>query len=365
MSNEPILPILRRAKPVLHIAMSPDGSRVALARTNKVVELWDGHGTLLGWHKVHQQPIAQLAISDDGSQIVSMSEVPRRFFDEALIWDFPNARVKRMDPAGRFPGYQSPQFVPGSREFVVKKRWLYSYDAESGTAASESLSGSAKCDAFAISPNGKLLALGTRSGDIEVREMMSDHIARKLEGHTADVDLLAFSEDGAMLCSLSLDGTCRLWNVETGMEIRCSSIVCDDHFGLGYSCYHHGWILVDGAHGLRLIAVDPADDWTGPAQNNSQINAVSVVHPVERIAVGFQDGSVTIMHPEFGRSFGLNARPIVPIGYPIRRPIQTFSRARKDEHLRHPQPMAASIRCETIGDNVIHSDIEEPTGSTD
>jgi RNA polymerase sigma factor (sigma-70 family) len=43
---------------------------------------------------------------------------------------------------------------------------------------------------------------------------------RTLEGHTAPVERVAFSADGRRVLSSSMDGTVRLWDVETGKEIR-------------------------------------------------------------------------------------------------------------------------------------------------
>ena len=67
----------------------------------------------------------------------------------------------------------------------------------------------------AFSPDGTLLAAGSREGAIKVWNVTSEAEVATLEGHTDQVVSLDFSPDGSMLASGSFDRTVKIWNVAT------------------------------------------------------------------------------------------------------------------------------------------------------
>ena len=71
---------------------------------------------------------------------------------------------------------------------------------------------------IAISPDGSLVAVGMRSGEISVWSAPSGDRLTRLMGHTSDVYALAFSPDGSRLASGSLDMTARVWTSPRGRE---------------------------------------------------------------------------------------------------------------------------------------------------
>ena len=67
----------------------------------------------------------------------------------------------------------------------------------------------------AFSPDGTLLAAGSREGAIKVWNVTSEAEVATLEGHTDQVVSLDFSPDGSMLASGSFDRTVKIWNTAT------------------------------------------------------------------------------------------------------------------------------------------------------
>ncbi len=67
----------------------------------------------------------------------------------------------------------------------------------------------------AFSPDGTLLAAGSREGAIKVWNVTSEAEVATLEGHTDQGTSLDFSPDGSMLASGSIDSTVKIWNVAT------------------------------------------------------------------------------------------------------------------------------------------------------
>ena len=72
----------------------------------------------------------------------------------------------------------------------------------------------------AFSPDGKLLASGSRDQTIKLWDVASGQAVRTLTGHTDKVTSVAFSPDGKLLASGSDDETVKLWDVASGQEVR-------------------------------------------------------------------------------------------------------------------------------------------------
>jgi WD40 repeat protein len=69
--------------------------------------------------------------------------------------------------------------------------------------------------AVALSPDGRLVAAGAGSGNVEVWNVASGERVATFEGHRKRVAGLAFSPDGRMLASASWDGSARVWTLSS------------------------------------------------------------------------------------------------------------------------------------------------------
>ncbi|MCZ8199622.1 WD40 repeat domain-containing protein [Microcystis sp. LE19-55.1A] len=71
-----------------------------------------------------------------------------------------------------------------------------------------------------FSPDGKTLVSSSGDNTIKLWNVETGQEIRTLKGHDRDVISVNFSPDGKTLVSSSGDNTIKLWNVETGQEIR-------------------------------------------------------------------------------------------------------------------------------------------------
>ena len=71
--------------------------------------------------------------------------------------------------------------------------------------------------AMALSPDGELVALGGASR-ISLVDYRSGAIRQRFFGHANSINSLAFSPDGGTLASCAMDGTIKLWNLQTMQE---------------------------------------------------------------------------------------------------------------------------------------------------
>ncbi len=69
--------------------------------------------------------------------------------------------------------------------------------------------------ALAVSPDQRLIAVGTFSGVVDLWEIASSRHLESLKGQTALANGLDFSPDGTLLAVSSRDGSTRLWDVAT------------------------------------------------------------------------------------------------------------------------------------------------------
>jgi WD40 repeat protein len=70
-----------------------------------------------------------------------------------------------------------------------------------------------------FSPDGKILATGW-TNEIRLLDTETGKRIQTLKGHTAEVDFISYSPDGAILASASRDNTIRFWDTATNKEIH-------------------------------------------------------------------------------------------------------------------------------------------------
>ncbi len=186
------------------VAFSPDGSTLA-SGTQTGIELWGTEG---------QDSLAFLQGSGPVAFAPNGALASGAWDRTVRLWD-----VKSTGSTGTLTGHggeiRSLAFTPegatlasGASDGEVI---LWDVATETGRTI---LEGSESVRSMAISPGGNMLAWTenqvTNLWDLEHGESIAS-----LSGHESQVFAVAFSPDGSTLVSASLDGTVKLWKVET------------------------------------------------------------------------------------------------------------------------------------------------------
>ncbi len=212
-----LAPLPASYRPIMAMALSPDGSRLAVGCRNEVV-LFDVSPTALTFRaraSAHLDPVQSLAWTPDGKRLVSGA------FRRVILW--------RADPLA-----QEREIVAALTDRITALRPLRDgarlaladgQISESGMVRILDLetaqivrSWPAHGDAIyamAVSADGKLIA--TAGGDklVKIWDTTAGKEIAKLEAHSTQVLDLAFNPDSTQLVTAGADRLLKVWDVKT------------------------------------------------------------------------------------------------------------------------------------------------------
>lgn len=159
----------------------------------------------------------------------------------------------------------------------------------------------------AFTPDSRLLAAGTFTQEILIVDVARRAVVARWKPHAAAVNGLAFSRDGQLLASASLDKTVKLWTVAppanpaAGLPLRAQF---DGHtdwvFTVAFG--HDGKTLYSGGRDRKLFAWDvaqkrPPNVWKDIP---SMVEFLDVSREGETLALALWDGTVELRRVKDG-----------------------------------------------------------------
>ena len=116
----------------------------------------------------------------------------------------------------------------------------------------------------AFSPDGRRLAVGLQTHDVEIWDVQERRQVESLRGHGKEINAVGYSPDGTQLASACEDGTIRLWDPHPSrVQKLVPEVKLQPYFGVGHPRFSPDsrWVAVAIENGDVQI-VDPATtDW--------------------------------------------------------------------------------------------------------
>lgn len=239
-------------------SFSPDGKQLMAACSAGTTFQWAVSGDLLqrAWRH-HQAPITDLAISSDGSCLVTGSEdlstrvwetnlpKPLMLRHREVVW----AVAYGHRAVGKKGSHRLPFLVSGT-DAGIGRIW-----DSSGKEIGQLSGHTGAIYATDTDPTGPFVLTGSDDATARLWNLKGEELAY-LAGHEKGVISVAFSPDGQLLLTASRDQTVRLWN-RAGEEIHCIP-ARDGRLRFATFCRAGKGILI-GGNFLRIWEIESAD----------------------------------------------------------------------------------------------------------
>ncbi len=205
---------------VVDLAFAPGGKVLFSGSHDRTIRVWDfAAGRELrrftGWGQ--QSGVLSLALSPDGKSLASWGGI-----HTVRLWDADTGR-ERLHGKGHQDEVVKVRFTPGGKGLVSwgRDRTVRSWDLATGAerAADAGSNWVHYDDGVALSPDGKLLAVGSQEA-LQLWETATGKRMHRLAGNEEWVYALAFTPDGKTLATSGTGKTVRLWDVAGGKERR-------------------------------------------------------------------------------------------------------------------------------------------------
>jgi len=199
------------------VILSLSADRQRLARAGKEqgsVEVWDVPKVAnLRTIQAHQRPVVGVAISGDGSVLVSFSQ------DEVRVWDVASGRQRLGGRAPDLYSFRAAAITADGKLAAVSAsdKTVALFDVGRGKQTARFDGGPGQLHALCFSPDGKYLASGSDGGpeaSVKVWDLEKQTLIDGVQGPPMYAKAVAFSADGRALASGGM--VVRVWDMEQG-----------------------------------------------------------------------------------------------------------------------------------------------------
>jgi WD40 repeat protein/ABC-type sugar transport system substrate-binding protein/DNA-binding SARP family transcriptional activator len=200
-------------------AFSPDGKYLVVGSWGTVAHVWEVEtGREVHALAGHTRAIGAVAFSPDGRYVLTGSEDRT-----ARLWDVRSGNTVQIY-RGHTDAVKSVAFTPDGQSFVTGSADFSArlWDIHLETEPPELIGHTAPLNDAAFSSNGRYVLTSSNDRTARLWDAHTGQPLHVLAGHEGYAVGAAFSPDSryAVTTDSNLSGTVRLWNVQTGDEVR-------------------------------------------------------------------------------------------------------------------------------------------------
>jgi WD40 repeat protein len=228
-TSQPIIQLIGQTTGFNFLALSPDGTRVAVGNGPHSTSIWNvsptGGGELLSVY-AHEGKVHDAIYHPEGSRIASTGDD-----GQIRVWDTATGRLIQSMP-GQKGGVNFPAFSPDGLVVAAANRQggVSTWDLNSGREVMTFGGDGQEITAVAFNPDGTRLAAGGEGGIAHVWDLATGERKATIHnpGGAALTDLI-YSSGGDQLFTYDWVGFSGAWNGESGERIGGSStgLVCE------------------------------------------------------------------------------------------------------------------------------------------
>jgi WD40 repeat protein len=220
---------------------SPDSRLLIVGDSEHTIRIWDLSGAVAPrvLSAGAGNEVGGLAVSPDGTKVASVGRqlTGRNFGDdlaehtvfdiEVRLWDLVAGRLIGSVPAypkgwadtGAKPSHTKLLFLDNGTLLTASgstsPNFVHRWDVATASQLPDFPSSLDRFFAFAVSPDGKILAGATQTGRICLLDVATGEPKTPVEAHGADIESVGFSTDDKLVLTGAADGV-RAWDANTG-----------------------------------------------------------------------------------------------------------------------------------------------------
>jgi hypothetical protein len=190
------------------------GAVAATGGVDTTVRLWDlATGQALGVLRGHRGPVLSLAVSRDGSRILSGGGDGR-----AILWSRADARALATFE-GHDRGVVAVGFDNAGRAVTTDQSGVVRVWQQNGSNPLRSFRGAANAIGAEVTSDGRYVAVGSAEGRTDLHEIDSGRLVKQFEGPSGSARYISIDVQRQRLLIGGADGMVRVWNLSSGANL--------------------------------------------------------------------------------------------------------------------------------------------------